>query len=403
MITPEEAWALVLEHARPLETAAVPLADALGFCLAEEVRADRDLPPADRSARDGYAVRHDDLSRLPCALRVVGEVAAGSPRRPRVGPGVCARILTGANLPPGADTVIMVEQTEEHDGMVIIKAPEASGAHVLHRGEDARKGTTLLSRGTRIGAAQIGVCAAVGKAEVKVHRPPRITVLCTGSELRGVDDHVRPHEIRNSNGPALCAALAQWGFPGVRFRVVADDRAALLAALRRALARHDVVLFTGGVSAGAYDFVPDAVVAAGATIRFHKLRMRPGKPSLYATAPGNRHIFGLPGNPLSVFTSFHEFALPALQRLAGCPAEACRTAWPLPLAEAAQSEGGWMWCKLARLIAGPHGLAVAPVPFASSADLVSAGRADGVVLLPPDRTRFAAGDVVAFRPWRPLP
>jgi molybdopterin molybdotransferase len=261
----------------------------------------------------------------------------------------------------------------------------------------------LLPRGARIGAAQVGVCAAVGKAEVKVHRRPRVTVLCTGSELREVRDRVRPHEIRNSNGPALCSVLAEWGFPGVRLRVVADDRTALLGSLRRALARHDAVLFTGGVSAGAYDFVPEAIAAAGATIRFHKVRMRPGKPSLYATAPGNRHIFGLPGNPLSAFTSFHEFALPALQRLAGSPAEDCRVPWRLPLAEAVRSEGGFLWCKLARLAAGPRGLAVAPVPFASSADLVSAGRADGVILLPPDRKRFEAGEFVAFRPWRPLP
>jgi molybdopterin molybdotransferase len=214
---------------------------------------------------------------------------------------------------------------------------------------------------------------------------------------------VRPHEIRNSNGPALCAALAQWGFPEVRFRVVADQQAALLAALRVALSGADVVLFTGGVSAGVYDYVPEAVEAAGATIRFHGLSMRPGKPTLYATAQGNRHIFGLPGNPLSVLTSFHEFALPALYRLAGCPAEACRTAWSLPLAEATQSAGGWLWCQLARLINGPKGLAVAPVPFASSADLVSAGRADGAILLPPDRTRFAVGECVTFRPWRPMP
>ncbi|MFB3776593.1 MAG: gephyrin-like molybdotransferase Glp [Bryobacteraceae bacterium] len=403
MTTPEEAWAILGDRVRPMKAAAVRLEAALGRWLAEDVRADRELPPADRSARDGYAIRHTDLEREPCVLRVAGEVAAGSPERPRVTAGTAVRVMTGANIPPGADTVIMVEQTEEREGLVTIKSQEMRGAHILRRGEDSRKGAVLLARGCRIGAGQIGVLAAVGMASVKVHRQPRVAVLCTGTELRRVADRVRAHEIRDSNGPAVCAALEQWGFPGVHSKLVADRKPALVATLRRALSRHDVVLFTGGVSAGAYDYVPDAIEAAGAKIRFHKLRMRPGKPTLYATAPGDRHIFGLPGNPLSVFTALHEFALPALRRLAGCKFEECRVSYPLPLAEGARSEGGWLWCKVARLERGPAGLSVRPVRSASSGDLVSAGHADGVILLPPERTQFAAGELVEFRPWRPLP
>jgi len=403
MITPDAAWSTVLRHVRPLEPAAVPLAEAHGHYLAEDVRADRSLPPADRSSMDGYAVRHADLGKRPCVLRVIGEVAAGSARRPRVGPGACARVFTGANLPPGADTVVMVEQTEERDGSVTIRSSVPSGANILRRGEDARKGSILLRRGARMDTAQAGVCAAVGRAIVSVHRLPRVTILCTGSELRPVHDRVRSHEIRNSNGPALCAALESVGLRGTKFVAVADRPAELLAALRRALRRNDVVLFTGGVSAGNYDFVADAVKAAGAAIRFHWLAMKPGKPTLYATASGNRHIFGLPGNPLSALTAFHEFALPALRRLAGYPAESCRPAWWLPLAQATESKAGRVRCALARLVNRESGLAVAPVPSQSSADLVSAGHADGVILLPPDLTHFAAGQLVAFRPWRPLP
>jgi len=240
------------------------------------------------------------------------------------------------------------------------------------------------------------------KSLVKVHRLPQVTILCTGSELRRVEDHVQPHEIRNSNGPALCAALEQWGFPRVRFRSVADKPATLVAALKRALERHDVVLFTGGVSVGRYDFVRRAVEAAGAKVRFHCVRMRPGKPTLYATAPKNRHIFGLPGNPLSSLTAFHEFVLPALRRLAGCPAGECRLGWWLPLAQAAKPDGAFVRCILARLVIYENSLAVAPVPFRSSADLVSAGYADGVILLPVGPARVAAGGLVTFRTWRPL-
>jgi len=403
MITPEAAWALVLRHARPLKTVAVPLAEAMGLRLALEVRADRDLPPADRSSMDGYAVRHDDLRQVPCTLRVIGEVAAGSSARPRVEPGTCARIFTGANVPPGADTVVMVEETAVHGGLVTILSPEKRGSHTRRRGEEARKGDVLLARGTALYAGQVGVCAAVGKASVRVHPRPRVTILCTGTELRSVGERVRSHETRNSNGPALCAALALWGFPGTKFAIVADRPSALLAALRRAVKRFDVVLFTGGASVGDYDFVREAVETAGAKIRFHGVTMKPGKPTLYATMGGNRHVFGLPGNPLSALTAFHEFALPALFRLVGAVPEECRPAWRLPLAEAVASESGRVRCRLARLVAGPHGLTVAPVAFTSSADLAAAGHADGVILLPPEDRQWAAVEPVVFRPWRPLP
>lgn len=403
MITPDAAWGIVVNHVRPLAVTTVSLAKAPGHCLAENVRADRNLPPADRSAMDGYAVRHADLQRSPCVLRIVGEVAAGSARRPRVTPGTCARVFTGANVPPGADTVVMVEQTKERDGFAAIHSSVACGANILRRGEDARNGAILLRRGTRVDAAQIGICAAVGRAALTVHRLPRVSILCTGSELRSVHHRVHSHEVRNSNGPTLSAALSKEGLGHPKFIAVADQAAALTAALTRALKRCDVVLLTGGVSVGNYDLVHDAIVATGATVQFHWLAMKPGKPTLYATTPDERHIFGLPGNPLSALTAFHEFALPALRRLAGWPVESCRPAWFLPLAAATESKGGRVRCELARLVYGASGLAVTAVLSQSSADLVSAGQADGVMLLPPDQTIFAAGQLVAFRPWRPLP
>ena len=403
MIAPEAAWAIVLGHVRPLKTVAVPLSEAAGLRIASVVRADRDLPPADRSSMDGYALRHEDLRQVPCTLRVVGVVAAGSSVRPRIEPGTCARIFTGANIPLGADAVVMVEETAAHGGLVTIRSSEKFGAHIRRRGEDARKGAVLLARGTALHAGQVGVCAAVGKASVRVYPRPRVTILCTGTELRSVADRVRSYETRNSNGPALCAALALWGFPGTAFTVVADRPSALLAALRRAARTNDVVLFTGGASVGEYDFVRETVAAAGAKVRFHGVAMKPGKPTLYATMRGNRHVFGLPGNPLSALTAFHEFALPALFRLAGGAPEVCRPAWRLPLAEAVRSESGRVRCRLARLVAGANGLAVAPVPFVSSADLAAASRADGVILLPAEDRRWAAGELVEFRAWRPLP
>lgn len=403
MMTPEAAWDVILKHARPLNRISLPLTQAAGCWLAETIRADRDLPPADRSAMDGYAVRAADLGRQPCVLRLIGEVAAGSPARPRIRPGTCARIFTGANVPPGADTVVIVEQTTETAGRVTIRSSTEAGANILRRGEDTRRGEALLEAGTRLGSTEIGVCAAVGKAVVRTRRAPGVALICTGTELRAITDRVGPHELRNSNGPALGAALAAWGFAASELPPVADRMAALRGVLRRALRRFDVTLFTGGMSAGKYDFVRDALEAEGATIRFHGLLMKPAKPTLYATFGENRHIFGLPGNPLSAMTACHEFVLPALRRLAGAPSPQCRAALWLPLAAPLRSKPGRLRCLLARVDWRATGPRVEVIESRSSSDLVAAGCADGVALLPAGVKSFAAGDLVAFRPWRPLP
>ena len=403
MITPEEAWTKILRRVRPLRPVATPLRQAAGLCLAEDVRSDRDQPPADRSAMDGYAVRSADLRRAPCSLRLIGEVAAGSAARPRVAPGTCVRILTGANVPPSADTVVMVEQTREDRGDVAFFSRAEAGANILRRSEDARKGEVLLRKGTVLRAAQVGVCAAVGKARIKVHPRPRVSVVCTGAELRETGAKVRPHEMRDSNGPALCAALDLSGYVGAVHRRAPDDPKRLTALLRSLTARFDVVILTGGVSVGRYDFVEESAKNAGATIRFHGVAMKPGKPILYATLPGNRHLFGLPGNPLSAMTGFYEFVLPALLRMSGLPPDRCRPALRLPLRAPLASKGDRARFALARLAWDEDGPHLEPVDSRSSADLASGGRADGVIAVSVRVTAMDAGDVVTFRPWRALP
>ncbi len=352
---------------------------------------------------DGYAVRSADLRLAPCSLRLAGEVAAGSAARPSVAPGACVRILTGANIPPGADTVVMVEQTREERGAVAFFSRSEASANILRRREDARKGETLLRKGTVLRAAQVGVCAAVGKARVKVFPRPRVAVVCTGAELRDAGAKVRSHEVRNSNGPALCAALALSGHAGATHRRAPDDPKRLTALLRRLTARCDVLILTGGVSVGRYDFVEESAKSAGAKIRFHGVAMKPGKPILYATFPRRRHLFGLPGNPLSAMTGFYEFALPALLRMSGLPPDRCRPALRLPLRSPLASKGGRVHCMLARLFWDEDGPQLEPVDSRSSADLASGGRADGVIVVPAHVTALGAGNVVAFRPWRALP
>jgi molybdopterin molybdotransferase len=298
---------------------------------------------------------------------------------------------------------VIQEQTKELGDQVLFEAPVPPGANILRRGEDARKGAVLLRPGRRIGAAETGILAAVGKAAVRIHRQPRIRILCTGSELRELTSRPRPYEIRNSVGPALAAALAGWGFSRPRYGTVPDDPPAVLRAIRRALRAGDAVLMTGGVSVGRYDFVPEAIRSAGASIRFHGVAMKPGKPTLFATTPDRKLIFGLPGNPLSALNAFHEFVLPALRRLCGLPPADCRVAFPVLLAAGIQRKPGRLRYHLARLEVAPEGWRASPVKSMSSADLASAAGADGVILVPPGHDSLPPGAIVAFRPWRPLP
>jgi len=400
LITPRRALSIILEHVRPLPSERRSLPRAVGLCLAREVRADRDLPPTDRSAMDGYAVRAADLVRLPRTLRLIGEVAAGSAARPLVRPGTCAVVLTGAVVPPGADTVVQVEQTRRTDGGVVFFPPIRRGANVRRRGEEVRKGRVVLPAGTVLGAPQIGLCASVGKAVVRVHRRPRAIVLCTGRELRTAGQRVGAHQLRDSNGPALSAALAEAGYDSVRHRILPDDPEVLTQALSGAAEEHEVVILTGGVSVGRYDFVPDAVRRAGAVVRFHGVLMKPGKPQLYATLGRKRHVFGLPGNPLSVMVGFHELLLPALRRLSGFPARRCRPVLRLALAADVRAKGTRAEYQLARLVHSRGGTAVRAIPSRGSADLVAGAKADGVIVVPRNVREIPAGRTVEFRPWR---
>lgn len=403
LITPNKALSIVLECARPLGAVRKPLFEALGYCLAEDILADRDMPPADCSLMDGYAVRSSDLVNCPCTVRVVGEVAAGSAARPRVRPGTCVRVLTGANIPPGADAVVMVEQTKEADGLVTFRTTVPVASNIRRQGEEAKKGAVLLKKKTVLGPVQIGLCSAVGKAKPRVHRHPDVAVLCTGEELRPLGLRLRTHERRDSNGVALFLALCDYGCTNTCFGFVSDDLELLSLKANQALSEYDVLIFTGGVSVGNYDFVPEAVRQIGAKVRFHGVAMKPGKPILYATLRGNRHIFGLPGNPLSAMTGFYEFVLPALRRMSSVPVKECRPTMRLPLSRDLRTDGERVKFVPAKLLRTKTRVSVCPLKSHGSADIVAGAHADGVVVIPPGSQKSPAGRLVEFRPWRAQP
>ncbi len=401
LISAKKALKAVLDTVAPLPPERVPLAEAWGRCLAEVVRADRHLPPTDRSAMDGFAVRAADLSRPPGRLRLIGESAAGAPFGQRVRSGTCVRILTGAVVPAGADAIVKVEDTlKAGDGILFPRAP-APGDNIRRCGEDARAGSTLLPRGTQLNGARLGVCAAAGKATVRVHRLPRVAVLCTGRELRRVGQRVQPWQIRDSNGPAIGGSLRSAGFAEVRLSLVGDDPTQIEQAILQAAEQSDAVLLSGGVSVGCYDHVPGVLLRLGARIRFHGVAMKPGKPLLYATR-SERPLWGLPGNPLSVLVALHQFAIPALRRMSGLAPAACRPTLPVRIRRSVYASSKRTEFRLVRLVGSAKDWCAHPVCSCGSADLVSGALADGVIELPPRRRPFLAGQTVAFTPWRPL-
>jgi molybdopterin molybdotransferase len=406
LISPSGAIKKLLGEMAAMPVEKVPLEAAAGRVLAVPITADRDLPPSNRSAMDGYAVKATDLAEVPAALSVLGEVRAGFPVDLRLKSGNCVRIYTGANLPPGADSVAMVETTGALKGNRVRfhKSVEAY-ENVMRRGEEARKGSRLLLPGRILGPIETGVCAMVGIDPVPVFRKPRVGVLATGEELRWAGDKVAPYQIRDSNGPALKTALTDLRLvEPADFGRAVDDLEAIKSQISSSLSTVDVLLLTGGVSVGDYDYVPEAVKAVGGRILFHGLSMKPGKPTLAAITGEGKLLIGLPGNPLSTLVAFHELAVPSLRKMAGL-----NPPWEKKIGVRLETpvifRGVGTRFALARLRLGStDGVHSASyIPRHSSADIISATAADGVLVFPPGRDAFESGEIVEFKPWRNFP
>jgi molybdopterin molybdotransferase len=311
LISIDEARKSVLGAVQPLPAEDVELESALGRVLAADAVADRDLPPFDASAMDGFAVPSGDAG----SLRIEAESRAGAPAAAPLEPGTACRISTGAVVPEGTHGVVPVERTEERDGAVVVPATEA-GANVRRAGEDVRAGETVLSPGSEIGPAELAVLASLGLASVKCAQRPRLAVLATGDELVEPGEELAPGQIRNSNAYGVAAQAARTGAEVVQRGHVPDDADATHAALSSALGEADVVCVTGGVSVGRHDHVKPALAALGVEERFWGVRLQPGKPTWFGSRDG-KLVFGLPGNPVSAMVTFHLFARPAVRALQG--------------------------------------------------------------------------------------
>jgi molybdopterin molybdotransferase len=311
LISIDEARQRVLAAVRPLPAEDVKLADALGRVLATDAVADRDLPPFDASAMDGYAVPAADAA----TLRIEAESRAGAPSRAPLAPGTACRISTGAVVPHGTHAVVPVERTDERDGQVVVPETDA-GANIRRAGEDVRAGETVLTAGGEIGPAELAVLASLGLPAIACAQRPRVAVLATGDELVEPGEELAPGQIRNSNAYGVAAQAARTGAEVVERGHVPDDPDATHAALSSALGNAHVVCVTGGVSVGRHDHVKPALASLGVEERFWGVRLQPGKPTWFGSRDGTL-VFGLPGNPVSAMVTFHLFARPAVCALQG--------------------------------------------------------------------------------------
>lgn len=397
MIDPARALELIVDRVQPLGAERVPLAEAGGRVLAEDIHAAQDLPPFDNSAMDGYAVRLlDGRAEAGASFTVIETVRAGAAGRQTVGPGQAIRIMTGAPLPEGADTVVPKEATENGEGTVkLLRAPK-SGAHIRRRGEDVRAGAALLKKGARLRPYEIALLAAQGQERVAVIRKPRVAVLVTGDELAAAPTEGSVGLIPNSNGPALCAAVARWGVTPAPQGVAPDEPAALKTALRKALEEADALLVTGGVSVGDYDFTRSALLELGMELVFWKVAIKPGKPLLFGLWQG-KPVFGLPGNPVAAIVCAEEFARVALERLQGhAPkhqsyhlAGTALNDYPSP-----EDRLQYLFCRARK---GEVGYELEIIRPQGSAMLGMASGADALAVSPLGKGWIRAGDELAFR------
>jgi molybdenum cofactor synthesis domain-containing protein len=394
MISITEAIQIVLQHSPRLTVESVALTDALGRILAQDIVADSDLPPFDRAQMDGYAIRAADLANTPARLRIVGESAAGSGWHQEMKAGEAVRIMTGAPVPAGADAVQQVELTREVDGagFVEILEPVKTGRSIVKQADEIRADETVLRAGEEINAAMIATLASFGYAQVKVGRRPRVTVMATGSELVDVGQKPGRDQIRDSNNYTIAAYASLAGATVERLPLVGDDTEELKRQMAKACEASDLLITSGGVSMGVYDFTKTALKELGAEIFFERVALRPGKPTVFARL-GNTLVFGLPGNPVSVTVTFNLFARTALRVMQG----AKEAMLPADTAVLARDLKGSMDREsyLPAILRTEKGTLLAePLKWGGSSDFVAFAKATALINLPIETHSASAGGVV---------
>jgi molybdopterin molybdotransferase len=381
-------------HGNSRQTFSVPIHDALGHILAEEIRTDREYPPFDRSTRDGYAV-HSAEAQPNSTLRCAGEIKAGDTVHAPLASGTCVQIMTGAALPPGADAVVMIEFTGREGDRISFHRPTESGQNFVPRGSEARARDVALSPGLRLGYAELAVAAQVGHAALQCYKKPRVAILSTGDEVVPITETPSPFHIRNSNSVSLAAQVQLAGGTPVPLGNALDRVDDLSAKIEQGL-REEILVLSGGVSMGKYDLVESVLKGMGADFYFDAVAIRPGKPAVFGRC-GNTLIFGLPGNPVSTMVTFQLFVIPAIDILSGT--------WPrsLPILEAALAEAikeksGLTHFLPARLTWKDSYPQVRVLRWQGSGDIAALTQANCFAIVPADHPDIPVGNRVSVLP-----
>jgi molybdopterin molybdotransferase len=410
VLTFEDARRAVEDHASQIAPSRTETADLLRAArriLAEPITADRDIPPFPRSTRDGYAVRAADLATLPARLKVIGEIKAGPQQLPSIlNPGQAFSIMTGAPVPQGADAVVMVEYTSQKADSVEITKGVVPGENIVAQGAEAKRGSLLLDRGTRLNQAAIALAPSVGRSKLRVFVRPRVAILTTGDEIVEVDAELGPAQIRNSNSYSLAAQIQQAGGEPALLPIAPDEPRRLRQLIEEGL-HSDLLIMTGGVSMGRYDLVEQVLSELQAEFLFTGAKIQPGRPVVFgrisscgsgtlaqegALAPAkHKYFFGLPGNPLSTMVTFELFAKPVLEALAGASPS------PLIFLHARLKSEIRVKTGLKRflpaILSGQYeDSQVELVPWQGSGDIAAQARSNCYIVIPPDREHIAAGD-----------
>ena len=395
MLTYEQARNKVIEQVGkkrgPREVVGVSVWDALGLVLAQEVKTDRQYPPFDRSTRDGFAVRAKEVAPR-TKLKCVGEIKAGDTVREALAEGACVQIMTGAAVPAGGDTVVMIEHTHREGDWVQFERVARAGQNIVPRGSEAAAGQTILMPGMRLGYAELALAAQVGAAQLQCAKRPRVAILSTGDEVVLIDEAPGEFQIRNSNSVSLSAQVQIAGAEPVVLGNAADRAEDLGEKIKKGL-REDALVLSGGVSMGKYDLVEKVLKAMGAEFFFDAVAIRPGKPAVFGVCQG-KPVFGLPGNPVSTMVTFELFVAPAIDLLSGADAR------PLPLVEARLAEAlnerpGLTHFLPARVEWRGTSAEVKPLKWQGSGDIAALAGANCFLVVPAEREKIAAGEKVS--------
>ena len=396
MLTFAEAYVTVLEHAGDYGTEECSLIDSLGRVLAEDVKADRDFPPYNRATRDGIAIAFEEYKNGRRSFEVEHVLAAGVPTHRLVSKKNCVEIMTGAVVPYDTDTVVMYEHVKIEKEIATIKKEVVQGQNIHQKGSDAAKGSVVIPAGQRITAAEIGILAGVGNHLVKLRKNPKIAVISTGNEIIPVDQIPLNHQIRRSNAPTLVASLAHFGISPLSFHVV-DDKDLMRQKLNYILEEMDVLLMSGGVSKGKFDYLPQIFKELGVKTIFHRVRQRPGKPFLFGKQEKyGTLVFSYPGNPVSGFATHHTYFNAWLHRSLGLPSPQIR----VKLKSDIKGADGLTQLIPVRQLIEKAEVWVEAIPMNGSGDYISLNQADGLIILDEENKNHKKGQLVPFIPTR---